>query len=159
MHKIETILTPIDFSENALKISQAAAYVAGTFKAKLHLIFVIREFDDYSSFFVPPVNMPNLKEEILLSAQQQMDTFTDQKKKEFADAGVPEVKSAVLNGDVAEEIINYAKVNNCDLIVMGTHGYKGFERIMFGSVAEKVVKNACCPVMTINPYQEECEKQ
>ncbi len=159
MHKIETILTPIDFSENALKIARAAAYIAGTFKAKLHLIFVIREFDDYSSFFVPPVNMPNLKEELLLSAQQQMDTFVDQRKQEFADAGVPEIKSEVLNGDVAEEIINYAKAHNCDLIVMGTHGYKGFERIMFGSVAEKVVKNACCPVMTINPYQEECEKQ
>ncbi len=159
MHKIETILTPIDFSENALKIALAAAYVAGTFKARLHLIFVVREFDDYSSFFVPPVNMPNLKEEILLSAQQQMDTFLDQRKQEFADAGVPEVKSEVLNGDVAEKIINYAKTHNCDLIVMGTHGYKGFERIMFGSVAEKVVKNACCPVMTINPYQEECEKQ
>lgn len=159
MHKIETILTPIDFSENASKIAQAAAYVAGTFKAKLHLIFVIREFDDYSNFFVPPVNMLNLKEELLLSAQQQMDTFLDQRKKEFEEAGVPEIKSEVLNGDVAEEIINYAKVNNCDLIVMGTHGYKGFERIMFGSVAEKVVKNACCPVMTINPYQEECEQK
>ncbi len=158
MHKIETILTPIDFSENALKIARAAAYVAGTFKAGLHLIFVIREFDDYSNFF-PPLNMLNLKEELLLSAQQQMDTFIDQRKKEFADAGVPEIKSEVLNGDVAEEIINYARTHNCDLIVMGTHGYKGFERIMFGSVAEKVVKNACCPVMTINPYQEECENK
>ena len=53
---------------------------------------------------------------------------------------------------VAEKIVEYAGDSECDLIVMGTHGYKGLERIMFGSVADKVVKSAACPVMTINPY-------
>jgi nucleotide-binding universal stress UspA family protein len=42
------------------------------------------------------------------------------------------------------------------MIIMGTHGYKGLERIMFGSVADKVVKTACCPVLTINPYRQDC---
>ena len=72
--------------------------------------------------------------------------------------GIPGVQSKVLTGDIAEEIMAYAKSYDCDLIIMGTHGYKGFERIIFGSIADKVVKNACCPVLTINPYQEECEK-
>jgi len=157
MHEIKTVLTPIDFSANAVKIAKAAAYVAGAFKARMHLIFVVQSFDDYSGFLMPPVNMPNLKEELFESAQQQMNTFMEQRQKDFADAGLSGVQSKVLSGDVAEEIINYADENNCDLIVMGTHGYKGFERLMFGSVADKVVKNACSPVMTINPYQEECE--
>ena len=61
--------------------------------------------------------------------------------------------------DIAEQIMSYAKNNGCDMIIMGTHGYKGLERIIFGSVADKVVKNACCPVLTINPYQEECVKK
>ncbi|MCI5122570.1 MAG: universal stress protein, partial [Candidatus Electrothrix sp. AUS4] len=64
----------------------------------------------------------------------------------------------VLTGDVSEEILQYSKEIHCNLIVMGTHGYKGLERIMFGSVADKVVKNACCPVMTINPYRQICEE-
>ena len=64
----------------------------------------------------------------------------------------------VLVGDVAEEILQYAHDVESSMIIMGTHGYKGLERIMFGSVADKVVKSACCPVMTINPYRKECEK-
>jgi len=158
MQEIKTILTPIDFSENAGKIVKAAAYVAGTFEAELHLVFVVQNFEDYSGFFVPPVNLPNLEEELFASAQERMDSFMEENKKILDDAGVTGAKSTVISGDVGEKIISYAAEINCDLIVMGTHGYKGLERIMFGSVADKVVKTACCPVMTINPYQEECEK-
>ena len=107
----------------------------------------------------PPVNMLNLKEEIFDSAQQQMNTFLDEKKKECTDKGIPSVDGKILTGDIGEEIMEYGKSINSDLIIMGTHGYKGFERIIFGSVADKVVKNACCPVMTINPYQDICEEQ
>ena len=159
MQQIKSILTPIDFSDNAGKIAKAAAYIAGTFKAELHLVFVVQNFEDYSGFFVPPINLPNLEEELFASAQQQMESFVEEHKAAFADAGVTEVTSKVLSGDVAEEILTYAAKKKVQLIVMGTHGYKGVERIMFGSVADKVVKNACCAVMTINPYREECEEK
>ena len=157
MQEITTVVTPVDFSENADKIAKSAAYVAGKFGASLHLIFVVQNFEDYSGFFVPPVNLPNLEEELLESAQQQMEQFVETNRPAFEAAGVTEVKSLVLTGDVAEEILNYVDENRAHLIVMGTHGYKGFERIMFGSVADKIVKTSCCPVMTINPYREECE--
>lgn len=158
MQPIRSILTPIDFSENAGKIVKAAAYVAGTFKAELHLVFVVQNFEDYSGFFVPPVNLPNLEEELFASAQQQMETFVDEYGEMLKTAGVPVVTSKVVSGDVAEEILTYAARKKVQMIIMGTHGYKGLERIMFGSVADKVVKTACCPVMTINPYREECEE-
>lgn len=158
MREITTILAPIDFSDNALKIAEAAVYVAGKFKARLHFVFVVQDFEDYTGFMAPPVNMINLKEEIFDSAQQQMGTFVDQIDKKMQEADIPGVQSKVLTGDIAEEIMNYGKTYNCDLIIMGTHGYKGFERIIFGSIADKVVKNACCPVMTINPYEEKCEQ-
>lgn len=158
MQPVRTILTPIDFSDNAGKIVKAAAYVAGTFKAELHLIFVVQNFEDYSGFFVPPVNLPNLEEELFASAQQQMEAFVEEYGEMLKTAGVPKVNSKVVSGDVAEEILKYAARKKAQLIIMGTHGYKGLERIMFGSVAEKVVKTACCPVMTINPYREECEE-
>lgn len=159
MQQIKSILTPIDFSDNAGKIAKAAAYIAGTFKAELHLVFVVQNFEDYSGFFVPPINLPNLEEELFASAQQQMESFVEEHKAAFAAAGVAEVTSKVLSGDVAEEILSYAAKRKVQLIVMGTHGYKGVERIMFGSVADKVVKTACCAVMTINPYREECEEK
>lgn len=159
MQAIKSILTPVDFSDNAGKIIQAAAYVAGTFKAELHLVFVAQTFEDYSGFFVPPINLPNLEEELFASAQQQMETYVEENKAMFAEAGVTHVTGKVLSGDIAEEILSYAAKKKVQLIVMGTHGYKGVERIMFGSVADKVVKTACCPVMTINPYREECENK
>ncbi|MDX9834055.1 MAG: universal stress protein [Desulfobulbus sp.] len=155
---IKSILTPIDFSDNASKIAKAAVYVAGAFKAELHLVFVVQNFEDYSGFFVPPINLPNLEEELFASAQQQMESFMEEQREMFTAAGVTDVTSKVLAGDVAEEILKYAVRRKVELIVMGTHGYKGVERIMFGSVADKVVKTACCPVMTINPYREDCEE-
>lgn len=159
MQEIKRVLTPIDFSDNAGKIASAAAYVAGTFQADLDLVFVAQNFEDYSGFFVPPVNLPNLEEELFESAQQRMSTFVEEHKATFETFGVGKVSSSVLSGDVAEEILAYAAENKVQLIVMGTHGYKGLERIMFGSVADKVVKTACCPVMTINPYRQECEEK
>jgi nucleotide-binding universal stress UspA family protein len=159
MKEIKSILTPIDFSENARIIANAAIYVASTFKARLSFVFVVQDFEDYTGFMTPPVNMLNLKEEIFTSAELQMNTFMEEISKECSDAGIPSVDGKILTGDIAEEIMQYTHTNKSDMIIMGTHGYKGFERIIFGSVADKVVKNACCPVLTINPYQDICEEK
>ncbi len=158
MQEIKTIITPIDFSDNAATIVESAAYIAGKFGAQLHLIFVVQNFEDYSGIFVPPVNLPNLEEQLLQSAQKKMDDFLVQNKDVIHSAGVPEVQSMVLTGDVTDEILNYTREQRGDLIVMGTHGYKGLERVMFGSIADKVVKTACSPVLTINPYRKNCEE-
>jgi len=156
MQEIKTVVTPIDFSDNAKMIVDSAVYVAGKFGAELHLVFVVQDFEDYSGFFVPPVNLPNLTRDLLESAQQKMEDFAESCREAAAAAGVSALRSQVLTGDVAEEILNYVNEAGCNLIVMGTHGYKGLERIMFGSVADKVVKTACCPVLTINPYRQNC---
>jgi len=153
MQEIRTVVTPVDFSDNAQMIVEQAAYVAGAFQAALHLVFVVQGFEDYSGFFVPPVNLPNLEEELFEAAQQRMHAFVDEHRDRLAAMGVRELTGTVLAGDVAEEIVRFAEEREADLIVMGTHGYKGLERIMFGSVADKVVKTAACPVMTINPYR------
>ena len=105
MLEIQTIITPVDFSDNAEMIAESAAYTASKFGAELHLVFVVQNFEDYSGFFVPPVNLPNLEEELLKSAQQRMDEFITDKKEEFLQAGVKAVHSKVLTGDVSEEIL------------------------------------------------------
>lgn len=149
---IQNVVTPIDFSDNSRLIAESAAYVAGSFGASLNLIFVVQNFEDYSGFFVPQMNMPNIEQELFIKAEEQMVSFCEKYAEDFKEAGATDVRHKVVMGDVGEMIVQYATENEADLIVMGTHGYKGLEKIMFGSIADKVVKSAGCPVMTINPY-------
>jgi nucleotide-binding universal stress UspA family protein len=148
MKDVKRILTPIDFSENAANILQAASNFAGKFDARLTVVFVVQSFEDYSGFFVPHIPIAQFEEEMLQSAEKKMASFLD----ENMDESIPH-DSLVLSGDIAEEILNFVEKEKIDLIIMGTHGYKGLEKVLFGSVAEKVVKLATCPVMTINPYR------
>ncbi len=59
----------------------------------------------------------------------------------------------MVQGDPAEEILKYIAAQKVDLVIMGTHGRKGLDRILFGSVATQVVQKSPAPVLTINPYR------
>ncbi len=98
------------------------------------------------------MNLPNLEEELFAGAEERMISFCEERDVVLKGFGIEGVQHKVLMGDVAEQIVSYANEIKSDLIVMGTHGYKGLEKIMFGSVADKVVRAAQCPVTTINPY-------
>jgi nucleotide-binding universal stress UspA family protein len=146
--EIKKILVPVDFSENSAKIVKRSLSFAERWQAQLSFIFVVQSFEDYSGFFVPHMPVARFEEELLQSAEKKM--------KEFLGENLPpelQYQSRVVSGDVAEEIIGYAESEGFDLIIMGTHGYKGLEKVLFGSVAERVVKTAPCPVTTINPYK------
>jgi nucleotide-binding universal stress UspA family protein len=142
--EIKKILVPVDFSENSKKILESARDISGKFGASLSVVFVVQSFDDYSGFFVPHMPVAKFEEEMVQGAEKKMEDFMD---------GFEGVDAKVLVGDVAEEVIRYAEEMATDMIIMGTHGYKGLEKVMFGSVAEKVVKSSTCPVLTINPYK------
>lgn len=144
MMEIKKILAPVDFSENSKKILDSASDIAEKFGAALSVVFVVQSFDDYSGFFVPHMPVAKFEEEMVQGAEQKMDSFLD---------SYTGVEAKVLIGDVGEEVVRYAEETGIDMIIMGTHGYKGLEKVMFGSVAEKVVKTASCPVLTINPYK------
>ena len=148
MNEIKKILVPVDFSENSQKVLRTAADVAGRFKAEMIVVFVVQSFDDYSGFFVPHIPIIQLEEEMVKSAEGKMKSFTA----ETLTGSVP-YTTAVLVGDVVEEVNRFASEQTADMIIMGTHGYKGLDKILFGSVAEKIVKTAPCPVLTINPYR------
>jgi len=141
---VKTILVPVDFSDNSKKILESACFFADKLSATVHVIFVVQTFDDYSGFFVPHMPVAKFEEEMIRGAEEKMESFLK---------GCEQLTATVVAGDVGEEIIDYAEQNGIDMIVMGTHGYKGVEKIMFGSVADKVVKAAPCPVLTINPYK------
>lgn len=152
IRSIEKIVTPIDFSDNSRLIADSAAFMAGRFEAALYLVFIVQNFEDYSGFFVPQMHVPNLEDELMTGAKERMASFVEEMRPNAEDLGVKELHHEVLLGDVAEQIVDYATEVKADLIIMGTHGYKGLEKIMFGSVADKVVRAAFCPVTTINPY-------
>ena len=152
IHEIKKIVTPVDFSDNSKLIAESAGYLAGKFGASMHLVFIVQNFEDYSGFFVPQMTMPTLEGELAESAELKMASFCEEMAGFCEKAGVKELSHKVFMGDVGEKIVEYANEIQADLIVMGTHGYKGLEKIMFGSVADKVVRAAACPVMTINPY-------
>ena len=152
IHEITKVVTPVDFSDNSKTIAESAAYIAGKFGAEMHLIFVVQNFEDYSGFFVPQMTLPNLEGELLKSAETKMESFCKELEEGATKAGVKGLVFKVFMGDVSEKIVDYVSEINADMVIMGTHGYKGLEKIMFGSVAAKVVRTAACPVLTINPY-------
>lgn len=142
--EVKKILVPVDFSDNSKKILEAAHYFSDRCEAELHVVFVVQSFDDYSGFFVPHMPVAKFEEEMVQAAEQKMEKFLEEQNN---------ISAKVLVGDVAEEIIRHAEDSGMDMIIMGTHGYKGLEKVMFGSVAEKVVRSSPCPVLTINPYK------
>jgi len=148
MKEIKKVLVPVDFSPNAAKVLESARFVAGKCGAELYVIFVVQSFDDYSGFFVPHIPLAQFEEEMITGARNKLDKFLEE--------NMPEEEpchSEVTMGEVPTEIVAYAEKIGADMVAMGTHGYKGLESVLFGSVAAKVVRNAPCPVLTINPYR------
>ena len=149
---VQKVVVPIDFSENSRTIAESAAFIAGKFGAAVHLIFIVHNFEDYSGFLMPQMAIPTLEHDLMAGAEQKMADFVKEITPHCQECGVSSVEWRVVNGDIGEEIVDFAGEINCDMIIMGTHGYKGLEKIVFGSIADKVVRSASCPVLTINPY-------
>ncbi len=146
MEDIRNILFPMDLSENSKKILPVALQVAGKFQAALHIVFVVEDIRYMAGFYVPHPSLDTLEKDMEKAARDKLKEFHDEH------TYGKNVQYQVLEGDPAEEIIRFAKEANMDLIVMGTHGRKGLDRLIFGSVAEKVVKNAPVPILIINPH-------
>lgn len=148
MPEFKKLLFPIDFSEVSPKMAPWALAVAQKFSAEIHLLFVARRLEHLASLNVAQVSIEDFENEVIRGAETKMEEFAN---KHFV--AYPTCKSRVVLGDAAEEILNYVKSEEIDLIIIGTHGRKGIERILFGSVAERVIKMSPVPVMSINPYR------
>ena len=145
MKTIKTILCAVDLSDHSKLVAEYAATLAKSLNASVLVVYTAPSLSQYVGFHVPPNTIENFVGEIVTGAEESMQGFMNENF-----AGV-EAKSQVLVGYAAEEILNRAMEEQVDMIVMGTHGRKGIDRILFGSVAEKVVKNANMPVLTIRP--------
>lgn len=142
--KFSTILFANDFSEGSDHAFEYALALAKQFSARLLIVHVINEPVDLRGFYVPHISFENLEQEIAESAAKMMDRFCSKNLAEFAP-----YEKFVISGVPYEEIVKKAAESNADLIVMGTHGRKGVDHLLFGSTAERVVRSAHCPVMTV----------
>lgn len=150
MKAFKNILFPVDLSGTNEKIVPYVQVMANKFDATVHLLFVARVFDYFAGMYVPSVSITSMQKSIIDGSEVKLSEFEEQ---HFGNH--PATQASVLPGDASEVIINYIAPNNIDLIIMGTHGRKGLDKVLFGSVAERVVKTAPVPVMVINPYKTE----
>jgi universal stress protein A len=143
---INRILVPIDFSEyskNALKYAVPIAEQAG---ADLYLIYVVEPTVYPADLGFGQVVLPGVEDELREKGGKELEALRD---KEIG--GRVRASSSVRTGKPHQEILLEAEEKTIDLIVMATHGHTGVEHMLFGSTAERVVRNARCPVLTIRP--------
>ena len=145
MAQIKKILCAVDLSEHSPAVADYAKTLAQSLNAQVICLYVAPSLSQYVGFHVPPSSIENFVGEIVSGADATMNAFLAE---QFP--GV-KVEGKVVTGYAAEEVLNLADEQGVDMIIMGTHGRRGIDRILFGSVAEKVVKSAKCPVLTIRP--------
>lgn len=144
MKPFTKILTAIDFSENSEYAFDYALTLATRFDAELTIMHVINEPVDLRGFYVPHISFEQLEKEIEESAVKMMGEFCSARM-----GGFQNYKTVIVTGIPYDEILATAVNIDASLIVLGTHGRTGLDRILFGSTAERVVRSAACPVLTV----------
>ena len=147
---LHRILVPTDFSPPSASALAMARELATRFGASIHLLHVLE--DPYvAGSYAPEVYgyVPaGLRETWQRTAETQLlAVFPEREREPFR------AKSTVVFGSPARTIVEYADSNGFDLIVMGTHGRGGVAHLLLGSVAERVVRTAPCPVLTVRESQ------
>ncbi|MBI3510677.1 MAG: universal stress protein [Bacteroidetes bacterium] len=144
------ILVPVDFSETSTKAAAHASYLSRLTGADMLLLHVL-PLNNYYFEMPEPVLVEDSRAEIGRRAEQQLNDLSEQATSDY-NIHPRQIRS---RGRVANEIIQTAEDEKVDLIIMGTHGAKGFEELFLGSNAHKVVTLAKCPVITIQPHAKD----
>jgi len=140
---VRHILVPVDFSENTPAVLEWAAHLAeehGSTITLLHAYHLPVEFQQLEGAYLPPDFWQSVRSE----AESTLRRFAA----ELQGKGV-RVETAVCEGYAATVIVEEAAIRHADLIVIGTHGRSGLKHLLLGSIAERVVQKAPCPVLTV----------
>jgi len=151
MIDLRRILVPTDFSKHSENALAYATAFAEKFDAELYLLHVVQDL----ALFVPeavtaaPVAAPPV-EQLSAAVREALDRVIDNHQlRRFT------VHAEVREGSPFYEIVRFAKEQEIDLVIMGTHGRTGLIHVLLGSVAEKVVRKAPCPVLTVRHPEHE----
>ncbi len=151
--KIERILFPIDFSEGAMNALDYAVSLSKEYNAKLYLLHVVHDISMTSGWQVPHIRIDEFYRDMEESARKELEKCCMEELK-----GLKDVEKIVLRGIPDDEILKVARDKKIDVIVIGTHGRTGIDRLLFGSTAEKVVRKAPCPVLSVRLPEYRLEK-
>jgi nucleotide-binding universal stress UspA family protein len=145
MLPLKKIVCPTDFSEPADEGLKIAGELATEFFAEILLVNVVAPLPTVHGGAAPTgYHIPAVLEEMEQAAKNSLEEI----RREKLPADI-KAKTFVIHGRPAHEIAALAEQEKADIIVMATHGESGWQRLVFGSVAEKVVRYAECPVLTI----------
>jgi len=151
MISLKKILVPTDFSDCAKKALDYALALAKEFKSEILMLHVIDASWYEMATTYRPGPLEETQETVRKISAEMMDDLINE---EDVDEGMIAEK-IILEGFPFVEIIQTVREREVDLIVMGTHGRTGVKHILFGSVAEKVVRKAPCPVLTVKPEEHD----
>ncbi len=145
MVEIKKILFPYDLSENALKIVPYVLSVSEAYNSTIYLLHVV---DVRGNVFISHASLDVFQKQALEAAKDALGRICEEHFQSH-----PNFQKRIVFGDPITEILITIDSEDIDLVIMGTYGRKGLEHIIFGSVAENVVKKSPAPVLTINPYK------
>jgi len=152
------ILCPTDYSEASIKAFPYAFDLARRFNAEIYFVHVIDCFPLAPDFLAPDFTLEakslGFASDLLGDAERNLDRFLSER----VPAGLKFHKIVGL-GKAAEEILRIAEENKIQVIIIATHGRTGWRHLVFGSVAEKVVRRANVPVLTVSGKTEVTEKE
>jgi nucleotide-binding universal stress UspA family protein len=147
MLKLNKILCPTDFSETSLEAVRSAIDLARGARSKLIVMYVVNQKMFSEGLNLARVSAPEaLGKEMADEARRRLKALVPAQEREGIDW-----ETDVRAGAPAHEIIRYATENGVDMIVIGSAGHAGVERMVFGSTAEKVVRGAHCSVLVVRP--------
>lgn len=146
MDDIKAIIVPVDLEEHTEKLVEYAAYMAEKLAAEFTLVHVVEPFRPIGDIELGTVTVDQYNQSRIEHAEEFLQKLVDM---------YPSCKHAVvINGDTVEEILDFAKNEQASLIIIGTHGSKGIEKLLLGSVAERVLKRSPCPTLIMNPFKQ-----
>ena len=142
--EIKRVLVPIDFSDYSKNSLKYAVKLVKTFSAEMVLVYVVEPVIYPPDFSMGQIAIPAIDTEIDKRASEELESL--------AKAEIPaeiKCKCIIRTGKPFLEILDTAKEEDIDLIIIASHGHTGVEHILFGSTAEKVVRKAPCPVLSL----------
>lgn len=148
MIELKRILAPTDFGDSSKSALRYAVAFADQFGAAVDLLHVVEP--PPPGVLMSYVPLDDLKKTMLSEAEKNLEEL----HAEWAEYCFP-VTKAVVEGYPFVEIVKYAREHNVDMIVLGTHGRGAVSHMLIGSVAEKVVRKAPCPVLTVRSPEHE----
>jgi nucleotide-binding universal stress UspA family protein len=148
MIEVNKILFPCDLTGNSSKLLPYVLSMAEKFNSQIYLLHVVQDLQKWGNVFIPHSSTEVYQKEAMQGAEQAMNRACEEDLK-----GCANFKRMIVSGDPASKILESIESEGIDMVVVGTHGRKGLEHAIFGSVAENVVKKSPVPVLVVNPHK------